>query len=495
MIVRIIAIILLWCSSSWAATFYIDFTAGDDTRSSTLAQSKATPWKHCKGMGGATSDAAAYSVQAGDIFVFKGGETWPAASMSLTLPASGTAGNIIQYTVDATWYSGGSWTRPTLDGDNSLGRNSYLIGDNSAARSYILIDNLALKNVGSDNASGSCVKMTGGGSSIEIKNCLLQPEAIEAFSLSSNGANASAYYVHHNTIRRAGRATIYGDTGYILDDVRVYNNDWQGPSDLALGAYHLDGLMIGNSDTTTCGTGGVATVTNILFYNNKFYGDWNLGATAQFYSNGCTSNTTIYNNLFSIENVSGTGPLLSPGFVTFNNKDGGNINIWNNTFSSDSYPGYGTGTNKAIHLGGPGTATAISIKNNIMSGMAIDVSLSAGYDSLAMNYNLHNPSNVGGYGHLLWIETTSYTTLAAVQGIELEANSPAVSSPLFTTIPNGTTGSGDWALQAASPAINAAVSLSGNFTTDILGVTRGASWDIGAYEYVPPTTYMPWRTP
>jgi hypothetical protein len=51
------------------------------------------------------------------------------------------------------------------------------------------------------------------------------------------------------------------------------------------------------------------------------------------------------------------------------------------------------------------------------------------------------------------------------------------------TLPNGTTGHGNWALQAGSPAIGAGVSLNAIFTTDILGNIRGSVWDIGAYQH------------
>ena len=55
------------------------------------------------------------------------------------------------------------------------------------------------------------------------------------------------------------------------------------------------------------------------------------------------------------------------------------------------------------------------------------------------------------------------------------------SGAYFTSI---TGGSENAALQSSSSLVDAGTSLSGTFTDDINGTTRGATWDVGAYEYV-----------
>lgn len=50
------------------------------------------------------------------------------------------------------------------------------------------------------------------------------------------------------------------------------------------------------------------------------------------------------------------------------------------------------------------------------------------------------------------------------------------------------TNSWNFSLLSTSPAINKGTNLSSVFTTDLLGNTRGTYWDIGAYEYIAPTT-------
>ena len=102
-----------------AATFYIDPTNGDDTRHKTEAQVKTTPWAHLRCMATATGNgvdgAVDYVPVAGDIFVLKGGETWGNANFPCTWNWNGAAGNRIVVTVDATWFTGGAWTRPKFD--------------------------------------------------------------------------------------------------------------------------------------------------------------------------------------------------------------------------------------------------------------------------------------------------------------------------------------------------------------------------------------------
>ena len=57
-------LLLSIASAAHSATYYIDYTAADDSAS---RSTKSTPWKRCPGMVGF---AGAYSHTAGDVFVF-----------------------------------------------------------------------------------------------------------------------------------------------------------------------------------------------------------------------------------------------------------------------------------------------------------------------------------------------------------------------------------------------------------------------------------------
>jgi hypothetical protein len=311
----------------------------------------------------------------------------------------------------------------------------------------------------------------------------LQPESIQAFVYDNDSGTTNGFYLHHCHISRAGRGVIYGERqlGAIVNDVRIYNNTWEGPGNLDVGGFHSDGLMIGNP-YGDCPTG--ASVTNISFHDNFFYGDWGQQATAQYYSNGCTSNTLIYNNVFAFENVTGTHPFLSPAFVFLGYHDGGTIGIYNNIFSSDADPGYETGTNGAIMIGTP-NGGSLTIMNNIFSGIGNDILYDDGFTSVLIDYNLHNTASGG---RLVWQDTGSAWEchdLATCRAHGMETHAPAMSDPRFVAIPNGNTGSGNWHLQPGSPAINTGTSLASIFTTDLDGLARpqGSAWDIGTYEY------------
>jgi hypothetical protein len=92
-----------------AATYYIDWTGGNDSNNGT---STATPWKRHPYM---ATEAVTYTHAAGDRFIFKGGETWPASCFNMDISAWGTSANWDVYTSDPAWYSGGSFTRPIFD--------------------------------------------------------------------------------------------------------------------------------------------------------------------------------------------------------------------------------------------------------------------------------------------------------------------------------------------------------------------------------------------
>lgn len=488
---------LLQASQVLSATYYIDYNATNDSANGTAV---LTPWKRSPGMVGF---AGIYSHSAGDIFVFKGGVSWPAAVLPLTIGYSGSDGNIDTYMGgqkcgqpgSVSCNGGSAWGAgyPVFNGGMSLGANSA--GIFSTGKSYLMFDGLKILDIGDDaTGSGTAINVFHG-SSIEVKNSWLQPEGIQAFSYNNGTGTKSKIYFHDNHISRAGRAVIYGETGAIVDDVRIYNNVFEGAGNTQLGTYHLDGFMMGNPATAECTSTATATVTNILFYNNYFYGDWHAGATAQYYSNGCTDTTTIYNNVFAYENLTcdmaaGT-KCFSPGLVVIYNKDK-NIKIYNNTFSNDGFPGYGNGSGTAItvaYLISPGN---VYIKGNIFSRFG-NVIQYQNASTIEIDYNLYFGS--GGETHrLIWNTTPGDTwecaTLAACQSHGFEAHAPAMADPKFVAIPNGTLGSGNWRIKSNSPAKDAFPTASAptdKFTTDITGISRSQSgaWDIGAYESSP----------
>jgi hypothetical protein len=105
--------------------YYIDNSAtgcgGSGCSDSNTGTSKLTAWVHRPGMNNATGTAGAYSPQPGDEFIFRGGDTWGAASwparMDNSTNACGSVGvPIIDGGLDKTWFVGSYFTRPIFSG-------------------------------------------------------------------------------------------------------------------------------------------------------------------------------------------------------------------------------------------------------------------------------------------------------------------------------------------------------------------------------------------
>jgi hypothetical protein len=103
--------------------FYIS-AAGADTNSGTT---ESSPWLHAPGMPSCTANCAVVTPGPGTGFIFRGGDTWhfgastsPSTGGTWSFSWNGSSGNPIDIDVDLTWYSGSSWARPILTGDNPL---------------------------------------------------------------------------------------------------------------------------------------------------------------------------------------------------------------------------------------------------------------------------------------------------------------------------------------------------------------------------------------
>lgn len=129
---QLIQIVMLLCaaltaSSAFATTYYVDYSSGNDSNN---GMSKSSPWQNAPGMRGCTAVCNSVKINPGDSVILKGGVTWPASTMEWDWGFSGSSGNNIYVGVDQTWFAGGSWSRPILNGGGALipygGRNLFL---------------------------------------------------------------------------------------------------------------------------------------------------------------------------------------------------------------------------------------------------------------------------------------------------------------------------------------------------------------------------------
>ncbi len=130
-----------------SSQFYIA-ASGADSNSGT---SKSSPWQHAPGMANCAASCASYSPQAGDQFIFKGGDTWGSASFVWNWKWSGTAGSMIYIGVDESWFSSGTWTRPVMDCQGSCDQQLNA----SSSFSNVQIDNLEWKGLANSSSAPS----------------------------------------------------------------------------------------------------------------------------------------------------------------------------------------------------------------------------------------------------------------------------------------------------------------------------------------------------
>jgi hypothetical protein len=126
------------CPSSAPVTgnnCYFIAANGSDANSGT---SESSPWLHAPGMPNCKNNCAAVKPTAGKGFIFRGGDTWHFGNSSASPYTGGTwdmysqawgttatclgfgltTAGCIYYGVDQNWFTGASWTRPVLTGDN-----------------------------------------------------------------------------------------------------------------------------------------------------------------------------------------------------------------------------------------------------------------------------------------------------------------------------------------------------------------------------------------
>ncbi len=117
---------LVTLSSLGVTSCYFISAAGNDANAGT---SEGSPWLHAPGMSSCASVCAGVTPAGGIGFIFRGGDSWHygnsgaspyvgASSPGWNVHWSGSSGNPIYWGIDLAWFSGGSWTRPIMNGDN-----------------------------------------------------------------------------------------------------------------------------------------------------------------------------------------------------------------------------------------------------------------------------------------------------------------------------------------------------------------------------------------
>lgn len=348
-------------------------SSGSDTNNGT---SKATPWAHVPGMPNCTSVCNSYSVQPGDQFILKGGESWLTASLPVSWNGSGNSSNrVVVGGLDQTWFTGASWTRPVFDCQaTECGGAVVTVG---SAAHYVTFDSIEIKNL--KQITGS-VK----GMQTLSDNTTFSNNYIHAWSRSAGAADSGrSFGFAANTSN--GEAVVANSLviGNIVDGSDALNQDMFGGSDDAQqvsnnvfrfvcnGIRGDHSIVSGNlvENVVNCFSGDHSNLifvfgpfngsTSLWMYNNVVR---NLTASAQgsevFWMNGnagCASCTSYaYNNVIYNNGGGGSGRGIDIGGHPGNTY--GTYNIFNNTIETTGGACMGNGE------GGPRSTT--NIRNN-----------------------------------------------------------------------------------------------------------------------------------
>lgn len=421
---------------------------------------------------------------AGDIFIFKRGETWTSGCFPWSINWSGTSGNVITFTSSASWFSGLDPTaKPVFDAGGLAPAGGMVQSTN---RSYLLFSYLKFTNYGTSGNEGL--------GSTRI-NAI---DFVGASNLTFDNIDGTVYtqrmfYVHWNS---AGTYSNFTFTN--IDCANAASMLWFASSvsvarqNLTIKYCHVhDGASQigwdggGGDGTHSDGilhTFGAGTTTGLDIGYNRVSGDFRRsfgtkGAVTNFCYLENGGSGKFYNNLIA---PSPTNASYAESWFGGAINSGDNLEVYNNIV-------WATGTNPAsggilFYLNAGSTLT---LNNNIVQGFTYALNFQAFAGTLFSDNN----TIVSGSNS---IYNGSFRTYAQWQGSGYDLNSSLGTAATFVSAPS------NMFHAVGSNSIGGGVDRSSKFTDGILSGatwpapslgTRQTPWDRGPYVYNPvPTT-------
>ncbi len=342
---------LTYCTESIAKTYYIDFENGLDGHSGT---SKASAWKLCPGMVGFDGS---YRHHAGDRFVFKGGNVWPATVLPFKIRNSGEENAPDTYTTDHAWFKGSLWAKPVFTGQHS--RTQLLIADK---KSFFIINDLKLIDFGRAGIEN-------GGKAIDInacanyaiKNCTIAPQAwIGLYLHSYSGSVEAGVLIDSNDISAAGQAIVVAveAPNTQMRRVTISKNSIHDLSSQVVGTTHGDGIHTWNSVQDDHSQ----FISDLVIRDNRFFGDFSHGdagsasMTSLIYLTDPGKRAVISGNVLSYSKTTRFASLIWVRYFD-------SVTVVNNTLVMDTAQG-----DIGIIVGQGDAGKKVVVKNNIFSG-------------------------------------------------------------------------------------------------------------------------------
>jgi hypothetical protein len=365
-----------------------------------LSEASGHPWLHAPGMPNCSGVCASTTITAGEGIIVRGNDVWHVGNSALTpytggiwnFNTTGNSTNLIYIGVDPTWFSGASFGRPVLNGDNPVtaggivascafpagtnfwffgflgseytvldnfeftglcwndtpnnsNQHAYLkhFGGNSQKTSFHVFSNLYFhgwthtaftpSTCGNSTPSGVCnnVQAMLGNTQLEQGTLITHTiiDGADSDPLSMNGIDADGYDVEYSVMRNLGGTQILDNCHIAHDNLFEHINNDQSNST--------------HSDMWFC-IGEYPS--NNFFYNNlvRFIGtDFSQPLSAIFWFNENTTGLTdyVYNNVgHDVNCAANCNNFENPAFATttliFNNtwESKNNVAVWANGNSS-----------------------------------------------------------------------------------------------------------------------------------------------------------------
>lgn len=454
---------------SFAATYYVSSSKGDDRNSGT----ETAPWAHCPKMTGWGGSA---TLHAGDTVYFDSAGTW-----------SGSASSYILSVVGGVTYIGDKWgsgSRAKIQSSSNLSSSVVYFGDDdpnyeTVVQGFDLNLNGHSGEVVSFNRPASR-DLTG--TTKRIENCIARNPGYttagenHGIRIGAPGHNTSNVEIIDNIVHAIPGDGIMSYSQYGSNDGKITNVLVRGNTvydignasgNLAVGIYvknrvtnevieyntvvavHGDGICL-TADS------GVIDPTNLTIRYNLVYNIEKRGIAFWMRTSGYPTVANIYGNI--VYGCSSHGIYFSPKLGAAMT-----VRIYNNTV-------YNNGRSSIQIDSSSATFRVLEIKNNILASEGSAISgqtgrITAQLNNISSNPGFKNTSNLP-------------TGFVGTYGINMEPNKDGLSIVSGIAIDGG---------KDLGSSFAGAINISGTSK----GVTRsseGKGWDIGAYEKITDTT-------
>ena len=344
--------LLLWLSLPVTAkTYYIDYAKGRDANK---GLSKDNAWKSCPALQGFNGT---YTHRPGDVFVFKGGVTWPASVLPFKISNSGTAANNDIYTSDSSWYQGDSFQQPFFTAEHKQIPLVY-----AEKQSFFAINGLHFADFGTSGVAnhGKGIEIMACGN-YTLSNCTIAPQAWLGLYLHSySGSLSENITIENNDISSAGQAIVICTeaANTILKNVTITKNHIHDLSSQIVGETHGDGIHTWNSPESDTSQ----YITRLVISYNRFDGDFSrtgpgtASMTALIYLTDPGRQARIFNNTLTYSKATSFASLIWIRYFD-------DVRIYNNTLVQQ--PALG---GIAIMVGQGNASENVVITNNTLSG-------------------------------------------------------------------------------------------------------------------------------